>query len=43
MNRIISSKTYRLLHAVILTLTVSMLAIAQTQERVVDRQLQILS
>ncbi len=41
MNRIISSKTYRLLHAVILTLTVSMLAIAQTQERVVDRQPQI--
>lgn len=41
MYRKISSKTYRLLYAVILTLTVSMLAIAQTQERVVGGQPQI--
>jgi hypothetical protein len=41
MNRIISSKMDRLLYTVILTLVVSVLAIAQTQEIVVDGQPQI--
>ena len=41
MNSIISSKKYRLLYAVILTLNVPVLAVAQIPEKVVDGQPQI--
>jgi hypothetical protein len=40
MNRIISYKAYRLLYAVIITLTVSFLAIAQTQRKIIESQSQ---
>jgi hypothetical protein len=41
MNSIISSKKNQLLYAVILTLNVSVLTVAQISEKVVDSQSQI--